>query len=460
MRWFALVLMAGVPALSAAQGFGLYEHGACVMGRAGAGVASPCPDGSAIFFNPAGLVGLDRRRATLGVTAIQATGSFTDDRFIETTDLDNPLIPVPNAYLTYALRENATVGIGLFAPYGLQTRWPTDFDGRFLGYDSKIRSFYVQPTVAFQPHERVKIGIGAAYVYSDLELHQRVDFSAQPVPGLPSGTTFYNLGIPYGTDIADATLMGSGSGYALNIGVIIKVSDVLSIGGRWLTSATVDYDGDAAFTQIQTQLVLPVGHPINLPGVCVPTMPCQIDNLVGAQFPQGPLGANAPFNDGGVHTTITLPAQASLGFVYDAGGGFRIMGEWQYVLWSSFDRLSINFDQATPDFELYEGYRDTHGVRFGMEYDGTKSLTARVGILYHTAAAPDETVTPLLPEAERNEASAGFTWRVSPQVALDVALQYVKQNNRRGRVHDAVVGNTGIYSFGATLFGIGLSFTY
>src|SRR5437879_1201387 len=51
---FALMLVAG-SAPASAQGFSVYEQGACAMGRAGAGVAAPCEDGSAIFFNPAGL---------------------------------------------------------------------------------------------------------------------------------------------------------------------------------------------------------------------------------------------------------------------------------------------------------------------------------------------------------------------------------------------------------------------
>src|SRR2546425_5997114 len=56
MRRYALSALwlsfAAVPALLAAQGFGIYEQGTCSMGRAGTGVAAPCADGSAMFFNP------------------------------------------------------------------------------------------------------------------------------------------------------------------------------------------------------------------------------------------------------------------------------------------------------------------------------------------------------------------------------------------------------------------------
>src|SRR5216117_4493889 len=79
------LLFAAVPALLGAQGFGIYEQGTCSMGRAGTGVAAPCADGSAMFFNPAGLAGLTGGHATIGVTLIDIQGSFTDDVFQQHT---------------------------------------------------------------------------------------------------------------------------------------------------------------------------------------------------------------------------------------------------------------------------------------------------------------------------------------------------------------------------------------
>src|SRR4051812_40749936 len=122
MRRFALLLLAGAPSLVAAQGFGVYEQNACALARAGVAAANPCPDGSAIFFNPAGLGGLTRNHFAVGATLIGAQGNFTDDILGHKTDLDNPLIPVPTAFFTHALNSNTTIGIGAFAPYGLETK--------------------------------------------------------------------------------------------------------------------------------------------------------------------------------------------------------------------------------------------------------------------------------------------------------------------------------------------------
>src|SRR5258705_4358169 len=78
MRRFALLLCAGFPSLLAAQGFGVYEHNTCAMARAGVAAASPCADGSAIFFSPAGLAGLSGPPISLGVKLIGAPGGLTD----------------------------------------------------------------------------------------------------------------------------------------------------------------------------------------------------------------------------------------------------------------------------------------------------------------------------------------------------------------------------------------------
>src|SRR5881296_4210824 len=99
---YALVLCAGVPTLLSAQGFGIYEQGTCAMGRAGTGVAAPCSDGSAMFFNPAGLAGLTGGRVTVGVTLLDVRGGFTGDLARQTTDLDDPLLAIPQAYVSYA----------------------------------------------------------------------------------------------------------------------------------------------------------------------------------------------------------------------------------------------------------------------------------------------------------------------------------------------------------------------
>ncbi len=448
MRRFALLLFAGAPAVVSSQGFGVFEHGTCTMARAGAAAANPCPDGSAIFFNPAGLAGLAGNHASVGVTLIEAKGGFTDDLLAHQTDLDNPLIPVPNGYFTHAVSPILTAGVGVYAPYGLQTRWPTKgFDGRFLGYDTRLRSVYVQPTIGYQVRDWLKIGVGIAFIHSRLELRQRVDLATQ---GAAPGITFESLGFLRGTDFADAKLSASGTGFAVNFGGIIKVNEKLSIGGRWLTKKTITYDGDAVFSPITTGLTLPPNNPLGLPGGT------PVDVILAPQFGTGGALAN-----GVASTTITLPPQGSIGLAYKVRDNWTILADYQYVVWGWFQSVVVTFQNpATPTLRLAPGSKDTHGVRLGTECVFSDKLSLRGGYLYHTAALPDSFVTPLLPEAPRHEFTIGVGYQLTNQLHADLAYQYVEQQDRRGRVFETSVGNTGLYTSSAHLFGVGLAYTF
>jgi len=463
MRRFALLLVAGAAALVAAplsplvgQGFGVYEHNTCAMARAGVAAASPCADGSAIFFSPAGLAGLAGNHVSVGVTAIAATGNFTDDLLAHRTDLNNPVIPVPNVYVTHQFSPKLTAGIGLYAPYGLETKWPVaGFEGRFLGYNTDVRSIYIQPTVGYQVHPRLKIGVGVAYITSHLKLRQRADLSSQVIPptlgvpaGLPAGTTFGQVGVPAGTDFADAKLDASGSGFAVNFGGILKVTDRLSIGAHWLTRKKIKYDGDATFAPESTHLFLPVALgplPAGTP----------VDAVLGAEFAPG-----GPLANGAVSTSIYMPPQGSLGFAYKVNDKWNVMADYQYVVWGWFTEVPIDFANAgTPDLTLRPANKNTHGFRFGAEYQYNTKVQLRGGYLYHTGASPAQFVTPLLPEGARNEFTMGAGVQLTPKLHADLAYQYIKQNDRRGTV-DPAVGNTGLYQFKGNLFGVGLAYTF
>src|SRR3989449_2340034 len=274
---YALCLFAGLPALLGAQGFGIYEQGACSMGRAGTGVAAPCADGSAIFFNPAGLAGLKGGRATIGVTLLDVQGGFTDDIFQQTTKLDDPLLAIPQVYVAYGVTPKLGVGIGLFAPYGLETRWPLSFDGRFAGYKNMLRSVYVQPTLSYQVTPWLSLGGGLDVVFGKVELNQRLDLADAPVPTtlipVPPGqppVVFGQFGIAPGTDFADTHLDATKTTVTAHWGRIIKVNDKLSIGGRCLMQAKIDYEGNAQLSHGPTEFTNPpapnAGAPALSPG--------------------------------------------------------------------------------------------------------------------------------------------------------------------------------------------------
>lgn len=432
-----------------AQGYGVYEHDACMMGRAGTGVAAPC-DASTVHFNPAGIVGGGARwNAQLGATIIAPRGGFTDSATGVTTPSTKNNIPVPTLFVTRQLNARWAVGVGVNAPYGLISEWPNTFSGRFLAYRAELKAIYFQPTVAFSVSPRVQIGAGVDFVHATVEVRQRVDLSSQVATGT---TTFGQLGIPTGTDFADANVSGSGNGLGAHFGILMKPWDWVSVGARALTRVTVDIEGTADFSRYPTGITLAAGNPFGVPAGT------PLDSVVTSAF------SGALFSGQGGRTTIPMPEQVVVGVAVRPVTGVTLLADYQYVNWRAFQVLPFDLDSAGSS-TLHEDYRATSGWRGGIELAPTDKVTLRGGMLWHSAAAPAQTVTPLLPEGARIEGTAGLGLQLSPRLRLDVAYQYVRQQDRRGRVVDAPEGsvpttalNSGLYKSTANLYGASLAF--
>jgi long-chain fatty acid transport protein len=450
--WMAAGALAGAVAPSglSAQGYGIYEHGTCMMGRAGTGVASPCSDGSAIFFNPAGIVGSGKGVLGAGVTYIGPTGSFTDDATNATTTLNDLNFFIPHLYYARDLGQGYAAGLGVFAPYGLTTEWPTDFQGRFIGYRSEIQGIYVQPTFGAQVTPKLRIGGGVDFAFVKVNLRQRADvFSTTLAPGVTGG----NLGIPEGTDFADINLKGDATGIGFNLGVTWQAHPRVAIGARYLSQQEIYVNkAEADITQLATGIILDPGNPFGVPGGT------PLDAVLAGQF----TGAGALVDQTG-STKLTFPSQFVFGVAVKATDRLNVLADIQWVNWEKFETLALQFERL-PQRIIREDYENSIGIRLGSEYMVNDRYTARLGILNHGAAAPDQTVTPNLPEGPRNEYTAGFGAAITPKLHVDLAYQYIDQADRRGRTGDGGLAvpttavNNGLYTFNAHLFGA--TFTY
>ncbi|WP_051141252.1 OmpP1/FadL family transporter [Salisaeta longa] len=437
-----------------AQGFSVYEQGTCTMARAGAGVANTCNDGSAIFYNPAGLAGTEGLTVSLGATLIAAQGDFTSDYTQNTYELQNQPIPAPHLYLTYGINEKLGVGLGVYVPYGLETEWdPQTFPGAFESYNAAVQSIYIQPTAAYELIDGLRIGAGPIVAIGSVELKQRLDLAQQDVA---PGVTFGQLGIPFHTAFADAQLEATGAtGYGAHVGLTYDITDRVTIGARYLSQIELDYDGTANFSQVQTGLVIPAD---------VPGTPLQagtpVDAVVAGQF-----SGSGDLTKQNVQTAITMPAQVVAGLSVDVTEKLTVMADYHWTEWSSFDQLILRFEKLGTEVRN-ENYSNTNAFRFGASYDVNEQFTVRGGYLYNEAAAPDGQVTPLLPEADRHHLTAGLGWRPLDLLDVSVSYQYLGQQDRRGRIRGPLPGesvedlaslNSGLYNFSAHL--IGTTFT-
>lgn len=459
--WLAvggLTASVSAPDTLSAQGFSVNEHSTCAMARAGTAVASPCDDGSAIVFNPAGLASIPKgqTKISLGSVFIAPSGSFTQDFTGFKSDLNSRVFPVPSVYLVHGFSDKFAAGIGLFAPYGLETDWPDDALGRFSSYNAIIRNIYLQPTVAYNLGKYVQVGAGFDINFVHLELKQHLDLSEQEVR---PGVTFANLGVPAGTDFADAKVSGSSTGVGYHVGLIIKPTDRISFGARYLSRQKISkINGTAEFSQIATGLRVTPGSPFSLPpaqgGLGLPVN-SSIDTLVLApQF----TGTGALVTQDG-NTGIRLPEQFNVGVAVKPTEKLQVLAEYNTQNWKVWDVISLDFERL-PTSVLPQNFKRSHTWRFGAEYAVSPTTALRAGYLTHSAAAPKQTVTSTLPEGARAEFTVGFGTRLARSLHADVAYQYIDQADRRGRSGGPGSPNDGLYTFKAHLFGATFTYTF
>ncbi len=461
MRQKAVVIAAaflaaiGIGARGAqAQGFSVYEHDACAMGRSGAGVAAPCAGGSAIFFNPAGLVtGSGAWNLTVGATLIPPRGSYTPAGGGATTDLVKNSIPVPHAYLSRQMGSRLAIGVGVFAPYGLTTEWPETSPGRFVSYKATLAAIYVQPTIAYMVSPKLLVGAGLDYIRTSVELRQRVDLSSQLIPG-GGGATFANIGIPVGTDFADAKIKGTANSWGGHFGIIWRPTERFSLGARYMMGATAKGSGTARFTQVSTGIILQAGNPLGAPAGT------PLDNVLAANFTGGTLQSQS------VDASIALPAQLVGGFAFKLTPALQLLADAEWTQWSSYKELPLTFERL-PAETVHENYKNTIGWRAALEYAVSPKATLRGGFLTHPAAAPDWNVNPMLPEAGRFEVILGGGYRLSRGITVNGAVQYIHQSDRQGIIveYDPAATSypaavSGTYKFHALLFGLGATFSF
>jgi long-chain fatty acid transport protein len=442
-----------VPAAARAQAFGVNEIGSCAIARSFAVVGAPCQDASTIFWNPAYASRLSGLTVSAGVALIDLSGDFTRDTIGTVYETEVPLLPVPSLFVNY-MRPNSrrSVGLGVYVPYGLTMQWSSDFPGRFQAERAEVATIYVQPNFGFQISDNWSVGGGPIFGHSTVELKRSVDLADQRAS---AAATFAQLGIARGTEFARIDLEGSGMGIGGQIGVHGRLSPQWALGARFMLPIYFEYDGEAEFTQVSTGLVL--GGTVQPPF----SAGTPVDALVAPQF-----AAGAPLSAQRVRTKIVHPAQIQAGVGYTGFPNLSLALDYAWTGWKNLNQIVIDFQGGAPDAILVQDYNHSSAIRLSAEYalQQIQGAKLRAGFAGAATAAPDETVTPLLPEQDRNYITFGVGLPIGSTWGVDASYARVNTPGRRGRIIErnpdrsqtATQLNTGVYNLGANIFSVGI----
>jgi long-chain fatty acid transport protein len=403
-------IAAGVllPAAALASGYQIYEQGAAALGMAGAVTAS-VHDPSALFYNPAAMTRLDGTQVLVGGTLLSPRTSFAGiapyPGYGVTEEMEPQNFFPPTVYVTHRMSDDWALGAGVNSPYGLGVEWqnPDQFTGRYIVTKARLTALNGNLSIA-RAFGSCSFAAGGNALFAKVLLRNR---TLAPVPG----------GGGAQVDIAESELESDYTpGYGWNAAFSIAPAGPWKFGAFYRSKVIVDEkDGRATFRQI-------------------PTGNAPFDAAVAAGLPPNQK----------VATVLRFPAVWSAGVAWLPNSDWTLEADVNLTEWSLFEDLPIRFDRTpSRNTTIVEKYEDALQVRAGAEHR-LPSWRYRFGYYYDQAAAPTESVSPLLPDADRHGATLGFGWSMGTDSRWTLDLYelalFVRQRSTEGVNRDGFDG--------------------
>jgi len=362
------------------SGFAIYTQGASTLGQ-GAATIAHTDDPSAIFWNPALINKLAGTQIQLGTTLIFPSRKFESDLTGETFKTEPDMFYPSTFFVTHKFNENISAGLGVFNPFGLATKWPDDWEGRYIATNSEMRTYNINPVVSYQIIPQLSFAAGLDFLLLDATLENKINMLFFGIPA--DGNQKFE---------------GDGTGVGYNLGILFEPHKDISIGASYRSEIKVDIDGDATFD-------LPSGTP----------------SLISTLFPDTP-----------GNTDITLPQQVHVGIYYKGFDPLTFEVAMRWEGWSSYDQLKIKLDKPVVGSKTSvskKDWEDTYSVSLGAKYQLNDSIALLAGYLYGGNPIPDKTFEPAIPDANTHLFTVGTSMK-HKQFKVDLAYGYQKLQDR------------------------------
>jgi len=416
---FLLSLIPVAADLGWGSAFSIAEQGAKAPGM-GTAFTSIADDGSAFYYNPAGIA--FQPGTHMEMDAIAVVGLF---RFFPSAtqpgvtvpangysgSVKPHFIPVGNMALTKQLSPRLTVGFGVYVPFGLSANFTnfndgdpavTKYPGRFAGTRAALQTYWIQPTVAYKVTPNSSIAVGIALVHTHLFIESSVlnpqddaltfgrEAAKTVFPGLDKEQAARAIArlLPEGRSRVAGT--SDTPGFAL--GYMLKhPGSKTSFGLNFRSAVTHHLKGKASFA---------FGNDYALKRFLD-------DDLLAKAFPAQDIKGS-----------LTTPANYGIGISNSAFFHTTFSFDFRLQDFTRFRNVPLNFSQTeatnkdvrTPaEQRLVFDFRNSYQLAIGAEKVLSPDLTVRTGYFFDRSPVPDKSVGPLFPDASRHGFSIGAT---------------------------------------------------
>lgn len=360
---------------------------------------------SSIFYNPGSLSFMkDNYSFSGGVSPIFSNALFRSANSDYEARTSNPTGTPFYLYGAGKVVDDVAVGIGVYTPFGSSVQWDPDWEGRYLVQDIALQTIFIQPTVSYKISDNFGIGAGLSIATGSVELSRAVP---APVDG-------------------QFNMSGNTTALGFNVGVFLQPTEKLKIGVDYRSKMTMKIDdGDAKFTDIPQALA--------------------------GSFPAS----------GNFSAELPLPANLDAGIAWDISEKFTLAAEINYVFWSAYDSLIIDFkvnNELLADSRNPREYKNSLITRLGGEYRISDKFVARAGIYYDPTPTNEKYFTP--ETVSLNTLAFTFGLSIMPVKGLSIDLSYLQLNGLEDDRMYEPANFGGTYVARTFIPGIGVSYNF
>ncbi|PNE04177.1 hypothetical protein A15D_00357 [Alcanivorax sp. MD8A] len=418
------VLAAAIAAASTqalANGLALNEQSASSAGSAYAGRASSAANASTLFGNPAGMSRLERAEVSGGLAFIDASTDISDAEGQLAPGLpvsgtnDGDMVPfstIPFGYYVTPISNKLHAGIGVYAPFGVESDYENGWQGRYEGVTSMVQVVTIQPTVSYAFNDRVSVGFGPTINHISGELTSNVPAAA------------FNPALAAMSD-ADVEIEGDDIAYGYNVGVLFGITDRLDWGLTYHSKVDYSLEGDTTIS-----------------GTPAPVAPA-IDGKYDAEL------------------DITMPESVDTSFSFQATDALALYAGATFTRWSRLEGIEVENSGVNAMFQSSFGtiteeleWEDTWSFAVGGAYQLNPKWVIRAGYAFDESPTNDQHRTVRIPVSDRDIYTLGAGWNVSDDLTLDAAYAYIDEE--KGEVNQ----DTYSADFENSAHGLALQATY
>ena len=395
---------------AAASGFALTEQSGSGLGNAFAGGAASAEDASTIFYNPAGMSQLAGNQIAVAGSMIRPSarfsGSVTGIPFQTagsgTGGDAGSWGFAPSGYFSMELNPQTHVGLGINAPFGLQTQYDANWMGSYQAIKSQIQTVNVNPAISCRINDMISLGAGLDYQHINGELSNAANYSALAFSlggaGLLGAVGVNSNGI--------STVSGSDSAWGYNLGALFDLSDQTRIGIAYRSRIDYNLSGTASLT--------------NVPGA-----------LLAGGLPQV-----QP-----VSVAMTMPDSFSLSGFHAFNDKWDMMFDATRTGWSVVQQLNVLAANGTSLGNTPYDWNNTWRFSAGANYHYNAAWTVRMGVAYDQSPVSDAFRNARIPDASRTWLSIGGQYKPARQDAIDFGYAHLFVNSAAINQLQAGAGN-------------------